>query len=104
MQENAARVCAASEFLLPNPILSFGIVDAGIRSVKSHHDVTNDLETDLMDNNDEDEDGAGKILNLNLTISTFICITTTLFYSSQYFIFYYYYCIVIFFYFFRRRR
>lgn len=58
-QENSARVCAVSEFLLPNPILSFGIVDAGIRSVKSHHDVTSDLETDLMDNNDADDDDAG---------------------------------------------
>lgn len=61
VQTDSARVCAVSEFLLPNPILSFGIVDAGIRSVKSHHDVTSDLETDLMDNNDEDNDDAGVI-------------------------------------------
>lgn len=65
-KENSARVCAVSEFLLPNPILSFGIVDAGIRSVKSHHDVTSDLETDLMDNkivdedDDDDDDYAGE--------------------------------------------
>ena len=68
MQENSAQVCAASEFLLPNPILSFGIVDAGIRSVKSHHDVTNDFETDLMDNNNLDEDGAGKVFNFKSKI------------------------------------
>ncbi|XP_034237010.1 enhancer of mRNA-decapping protein 4 isoform X4 [Thrips palmi] len=60
VQTDLARVCAVSEFLLPNPILSFGIVDAGIRSVKSHHDVTSNLETALMDNNDEDNDDAGE--------------------------------------------
>ncbi|KAK3914051.1 Enhancer of mRNA-decapping protein 4 [Frankliniella fusca] len=55
-KDSIARVCAVSEFLLPNPILSFGIVDAGIRNVKRHHDVTSDLESDLMDNNEEDDD------------------------------------------------
>ncbi|XP_026271713.1 enhancer of mRNA-decapping protein 4 isoform X1 [Frankliniella occidentalis] len=58
-KDSIARVCAVSEFLLPNPILSFGIVDAGIRNVKRHHDVTSDLESDLMDNNEDDEDDDG---------------------------------------------
>lgn len=33
--ETSAYVCSASEFLLPYPILSFGIVDAGLRKFKS---------------------------------------------------------------------
>lgn len=33
--ETTAYVCSASEFLLPYPILSFGIVDAGLRKFKS---------------------------------------------------------------------
>lgn len=76
-QENSARVCAVSEFLLPNPILSFGIVDAGIRSVKSHHDVTSDLETDLMDNNDADDDDAGKAFVAIKQALSFLMIVVT---------------------------
>ena len=36
-------MCAITELLLPNAVLSFGIVDAGVRYVKEHGDEDSDL-------------------------------------------------------------
>ncbi|PNF32921.1 hypothetical protein B7P43_G01848, partial [Cryptotermes secundus] len=47
--ETQAYICSVSEFLLPYPILSFGIVDAGLRKFKS-----NSLE-DLCNEDGDDE-------------------------------------------------
>lgn len=35
-KETIAHICSASEFLIPFSILSFGIVDAGIRHCKAN--------------------------------------------------------------------